>query len=54
MPLPSACSVYLRHEYTHRHNAALRILYFRIRNHYGVEEEALDTYILIEIDCKRE
>nr|CAH7752214.1 unnamed protein product [Callosobruchus chinensis] len=38
MHLLSACRTYAGTAYVHRHNAALRVLYYHLRHSYGIDE----------------
>lgn len=44
MHLLSSCGVYAVSAYIHRHNAALRVLYYHIRHYYGIDETPVLPY----------
>lgn len=44
MHLLSACPVYAVSAYIHRHNAALRVLYYHLRHSYGIDETPVLPY----------
>nr|CAH7766629.1 unnamed protein product [Callosobruchus chinensis] len=44
MHLLSACRTYAGTAYVHRHNAALRVLYYRLRHSYGIDETPVLPY----------
>lgn len=43
--LLSACSKYAKTEYIYRHDAALRVLYFFLRHHYGLDDSPVIPYV---------
>ncbi|XP_074025758.1 uncharacterized protein [Leptinotarsa decemlineata] len=44
MHLLSACPAYAVSAYIHRHNAALRVLYYHLRHSYGIDETPVLPY----------
>nr|CAH7741340.1 unnamed protein product [Callosobruchus chinensis] len=44
MHLLSACRTYAGTAYVHRHNAALRVLYYHLRHSYGIDETPVLPY----------
>lgn len=50
MHLLSACSYYASCAYIHRHNAALRVLYYHLRHHYGIDKTPVLPYAPGEIE----
>nr|CAH7758250.1 unnamed protein product [Callosobruchus chinensis] len=44
MHLLSACKTYAGTAYVHRHNAALRVLYYHLRHSYGIDETPVLPY----------
>nr|CAH7719945.1 unnamed protein product [Callosobruchus chinensis] len=44
MHLFSACRTYAATAYVHRHNAALRVLYYHLRHSYGIDETPVLPY----------
>lgn len=44
MHLLSACRVYAVSAYIHRHNAALRVLYYHLRHYYGIDNTPVLPY----------
>ena len=44
MHLLSSCTVYAVSAYIHRHNAALRVLYYYLRHSYGIDETPVLPY----------
>lgn len=44
MHLLSACPVYATSAYIHRHNAALRVLYYHLRHKYGIDNTPVMPY----------
>nr|CAH7727832.1 unnamed protein product [Callosobruchus chinensis] len=44
MHLLSACRTFAGTAYVHRHNAALRVLYYHLRNSYGIDETPVLPY----------
>nr|CAH7715135.1 unnamed protein product [Callosobruchus chinensis] len=44
MHLLSACRTYAGTAYVHRHNAALRVLYYHLRHSYGIDETPVLLY----------
>lgn len=50
MHLLSACPKYAVSAYIHRHNAALRVLYYHLRSAYGVDKTPILPYVPSEIE----
>lgn len=50
MHLLSACPVYAVSAYIHRHNAALRVLYYHLRHSYGIDRTPVLPYVPGEIE----